>query len=183
MRLLSLGSTWIGLGVKIRREPREGVMRFKISRCMIATAVFGLNLSVIRAYVLAEPGWHHLVPFDSAFLIFFPLQLGLWRYLSTNGMRRRFWLGFEAAGLAATLALSILSVSDLDLDNWYTGAASDLSYLWLPARVDVMLTNEHWNWFLAIIYFLPELLAAGLGGVLAAIVFRVNVGRLSGSGM
>ena len=52
--------------------------------------------------------------FDSAFLIFFPLQLGLWRYLSTNGMRRRFWLGFEAAGLAATLALSILSVSDLD---------------------------------------------------------------------
>jgi hypothetical protein len=183
MRLLSLGSTWIGLGVKIRREPREGVMRFTIARCMIATAVFGLNLSVIRAYALAETGGHDLDPCDSAFLILFPLQLGLWRYLSTEGVRRRFWLGFEAAGLVATLAFFALSISDLDLNNWYTGAASDLSYLCLPTRVDVMLTNEHSDWFLGIIYFLPELLAAGLGGVLAAIVFRVNVGRLSGSGM
>jgi len=70
---------------------------------------------------------------------------------------------------------------DIDLDNWYTGAALGLSYFCLPARVDVMLTNEHWDWFLAIIYFLPELLAAALGGLLAASLFRVSQGRLSES--
>src|SRR5207253_9323164 len=106
------------------------------------------------------------------FLISFALQLGLWRYLSTGGRRRRFWLGFEVSGLTATLALLTLFGSDIDLNNWYTDAASDLSYFCLPARVDVMLTNEHWDWFLAIIDFLPELLAAALGGLLAASLFR-----------
>ncbi len=51
----------------------------------------------------------------------------------------------------------------------------------LPARVDVTLTNEHWDWFPAIICFLPELLFAALGGVLAAALFRLSAGRLSES--
>jgi len=101
--------------------------------------------------------------------------------LSTGGKRRRFWLGFEFSGIAATLALMTLMESDIDLMNSYTGAASDLSYFCLPAPVDVMLTNEHFDWFLAIIFFLPELLAAALGGFLAASLFRVSAGRLSES--
>jgi hypothetical protein len=68
--------------------------------------------------------------------------------------------GSKVSGLGATLALSTFVYSNIDLDNWYTGAASDLSYFCLTARVDLMLTNEHWDWFLAIVYFLPELLAA-----------------------
>ena len=113
----------------------------------------------------------------AGFLIFFALQLGLWRYLSTAGRRRRFWLGFEVCGLAATVALTTLFGSDIDFNDWYTGAASDLAYLCLPARVDAMLTHEHWDWFLAIIYFLPELLAAALGGLLAACLFKVSEER------
>jgi hypothetical protein len=114
----------------------------------------------------------HLDRFALGFLIFFALQLGLWRYLCTAGRRRRFWLGFEAAGIAATLALSMTSLCYGDLNDWYTGAATDLSYLCLPVRVDVALTHEHWDWFLAIIYFLPELLTATLGGLLTACLFR-----------
>jgi glycerol uptake facilitator-like aquaporin len=151
-------------------------MRFTISRWMAATAVLGLNIGLARAYMLAEKRGEHLDEFDFGFLIFFALQFGLWRYLSTRGRRRRFWLGFEVSGLAATLALLTLLDSDIDLTNWYWNAASDLSYFCLPARVDVMW-NEHFDWFLAIIYFLPELLAAALGGLLAMLLFKRPEGQ------
>jgi hypothetical protein len=146
-------------------------MRFTISRCMAATAVLGLNIGWVRAYLIAEKRGEYRDLFDYVFLIFFALQLGLWRYLNTRGKRRRFWLGFEVSGLAATLALRTL-FSDPGLDNWYTGAVSDLSYFILPAGVDQILSGEHWDWFLAIIYFLPELVAAALGGLLAVLLFR-----------
>ncbi len=153
-------------------------IRFTIAWLMTLTAVLGVDIGVARAFLFAEWRSEHLFPFgDSVFLIFFALQFGLWRYLSTEGRRRRFWLGFEVSGLAATLALITLFESNIDLDNWYTGAMSDLSYLCFPARVDVMLTNEHWVWFLAIINFLPELLAAAFGGLLATCLFKVNKTR------
>jgi hypothetical protein len=145
--------------------------RLTISRWMAATAVLGLNLGVARAFVLAEKGREPLDLFAPGFLVFFALQLGLWRYLSTAGRRRCFWLGFVGAGIAATLAMSVLSLTVNDLNDWYTGIATDLSYLYLPSAVDLSLTHEHWDWFLAIIYFLPELVAATLGGVLAACLF------------
>jgi hypothetical protein len=144
---------------------------------MAAIAVFGANVAVVRVYLLAETNGKHLDPFNFGFLMFFALQLGLWRCLRTQGSRR-FWLGLVAAGLAATAALLIILGGDIELDNWYTGASSDLTYFCLPAPVDVMLTNEHWDWFLAIIYFLPELLAAVLGGLLAASLFGVGRVRL-----
>jgi hypothetical protein len=153
--------------------------RFTISWWMAATAFLGVNIGLVRAYLLAEKsGDGDLDLFDGCLLIFFALQLGLWRYLSTGGRRRRFWLGFEVCGLAATLALSTLLGSDVDLNNWYTGTASDLAYFCLPARVDAILSNEHWDWFLAIIYFLPELLTAALGGLFAACLFKVSVKRV-----
>ena len=76
------------------------------------------------------------------------------------------------------MALTTLFGSDFDLDNWYTGAASDLAYLCLPARVDAILTNEHWDWGLAIAYFLPELFVAALGGLLAAGLFKVSMKKV-----
>jgi glycerol uptake facilitator-like aquaporin len=160
-------------------------MRFTISRWMAATAVFGLNISLVRAYVLTEKsrldlfnsGLLMLFALQSGFLMLFALQFGLWRYLSTAGGRRRFWLGFEVCGLAATVVL--LYLSDTELSDWYAGAASDLAYLCLPSRVDAILTHEHWDWFLAIIYFLPELFAATLGGLLAACLFNVTVKKVT----
>jgi hypothetical protein len=53
--------------------------------------------------------------------------------------------------------------------------------LYVPARVDTVLTHEHWDWFLAIVYFLPELVAASLGGLLAASLYKVSARRLSES--
>jgi len=147
-------------------------VRFTISRWMAATAVLCVNITLLRLYVVAEGRGEHLGPFNYGFFMFFTLQLGLWRYLTAVGRHRRFWLGFEVSGLAATLALAILLESDLDLWNWYTGAVSDLTYIGLPSRVDDMLTNEHPEWFWTIIFFLPELLAAVVGGLLAACSFR-----------
>jgi hypothetical protein len=166
----------MGHGVGMSREirPGEGMMprfRFTIARWMAATAVLGVNIGLVR-WMVAEREL-----FDFGFFLVFVLQLGLWRYLSTRGRRRRFWLGFEVSGLAATLALSILLESEIDLDNWYTGAASDLAYLCLPARVDDWLM-QHWDGFLAILHFLPELLAATLGGLLAACLFKVSKVRV-----
>jgi hypothetical protein len=151
--------------------------RFTIFRWMVGTAAIGLNIAWVRAYLLAEMSGDAEL-FDFAFLIFFALQLGMWRYLSTARRRCRFWLSFVAFGLAATVALTILFGSDIDLINWYTGAASDLAYLCLPARVDAILSHEHWDWFLAIAFFLPELFAAALGDLLAARLFKVSMEKV-----
>lgn len=151
--------------------------RSTISRWMAAIAILALNIALIRAYLLAEMRRQHLDLFDFGFLILFALQFGLWRYRSTGGRRRRFWLGFEVSGLAATLALLTLFTYDMDLNNWYTGTVSDLSYFCLPSQIDVVLSTDHWDWFLAIIYFLPEFLAACLGGLFAASLFRVTEQR------
>ena len=143
---------------------------FTISRWMAATAILGGNIGLVRAFLLAEREL-----FDFGFLIFFALQLGLWRYLRTRGKGRRFWLGFEVSGLAATLA-GFCSSSEPALDHlftWYTDAASDLSSLYLPSLVDDWLM-QHWDWFLAVIYFLPELIAAALGGLLATCLFKMS---------
>jgi hypothetical protein len=149
--------------------------RFTISRWMAATAVLGLNIGLVRLMLGAIAGSGERELFDACFLIFFALQLGLWRYLSTRGRRRRFWLGFVISGLAAPLVLGTL-LSSTDLIDWYWGAASDLCYLCLPARVDDWLM-QNWDWYLAIIYFLPELFAAALGGLLAAFLFKANEAR------
>lgn len=162
-----------------RINPREGIVRhfrFTISRCMAATAVLGLNVGLVRAYLIAEKSGD-VDLFNYSFLFLFALQLGLWRYLGTEGRRRRFWLGFVVSGLAANLGLLGL-LSDIDLNNWYTGTLSDLSYFCLPRRVDVILSTTHWDWFLAIIFFLPELLAAALGGLLAACRFKASEVRV-----
>ena len=148
--------------------------RFTISRWMAVTAILGLNISLVRAYLPAERAGQHLDFFDGGFFMFFAVQFGLWRYLRTAGKRRRFWLGFGVCGVAATLAFVILSVIYMNACDWYTGIASDLSYLCLPRRVDILVSHEHWDWFLAIVYFLPELLAASLGGLLAARLFNVG---------
>jgi hypothetical protein len=90
---------------------------------MIAIAVFGTNIALVRASTVAELNGEHLDLFDYGFLIFFVLELGVWRYLSTSGVRRRFWLGFEICAIAATLAVLILFEGDIELSNWYSGAA------------------------------------------------------------
>src|SRR5689334_19724806 len=98
-------------------------MRFTISRWMAATAVFCLNIALVKAYLFAEKEGENAELFDYIFLSLFALQLGLWRYLSTKGRQRRFWLGFQISGLAATFAMAIFSPASTEFNHWYTGAA------------------------------------------------------------
>jgi hypothetical protein len=150
-------------------------MRFTISRWMAATAILGANIGLLRAYLIAEQAADHMGLFDGCFLIIFALQIGLCYYMNTQGIARRLWIGFEICGLVATVALLALSMFDLEVFDLYTRRASEVSYLCLPTRVDVFLTNEHWDWFLAMIYFLPELLIATLGGLLAALIRTMTI--------
>jgi hypothetical protein len=60
---------------------------------------------------------------------------------------------------------------------WYPGAGSDLCYHFLPSPIDDRLM-QHWDWFLAVVFFLPELLVAALGGLLAACLFKAGEERV-----
>jgi hypothetical protein len=158
-------------------------MRLTISRSMAATAVIAMNLGLVRAFLVVEKSGGELrFLFDVVFLFLFAMQLGLWRYLSTQGRQRRFWLGFMVAGLAASTTIVVLLESDLELDNWYTGTVSDLSYFVLPTPVDDILSTEHWDWFLAMIYFFPEIVVAALGGLIAAGLFKAKEPKSPASG-
>jgi hypothetical protein len=43
--------------------------------------------------------------FYGGILIFITLQIGLWCFLRSYGIARRFWLGFEVSGVASVLAM------------------------------------------------------------------------------
>ena len=111
-------------------------IRFTIARGMIATAVLGLDLGLIRAF--PEGGWDQ--PFYDVFLVAFALQLGTWAHLRSRGRARRFWLGFSLGALAATLGLLscefLPGTSAERFVAWMPDAASDFAYLHLPRPVD-----------------------------------------------
>ena len=143
--------------------------RMTIARGMALIALLAVNAALLRAYVVQEM-------FDGGILIFVVLQWAAWRASRTAGRRRRFWVGFLAAGVAATLALfsteftpeSPLSRALLRYTVWIT----DLLFAHLPTRIADSLHDDHWQAFLAVAYFLPELAAALLGGAVAALVGR-----------
>jgi hypothetical protein len=150
--------------------------RITIARCMAAVAILGLDIGLIRAYALAEITGRHLDEVNFGVFAFFALQFGLWRYLRTAGRRRRFWLGFEVCGLAAVLFMAYVMLVDErpahPLLDWYFDMMADLAYHWLPAAADSFLENDHPTLWGAIGLFLPELVAALLGGTLAACLFK-----------
>lgn len=148
--------------------------RFTMRRMMAAVAVLGINIGLVRAYALAEIEGQHLGEVNFGFFAFFMLQLGLWCYLRTGGRHRRFWLGFEVSGLTATMVMACLVLVERfnGVVLWYGDAMLELTYRCLPIDVDSFLENDHPELWGAIILFLPELLAALFGGLVAACLFR-----------
>jgi hypothetical protein len=144
--------------------------RFTIARWMVATAVLAANAGLVRAVVVEEM-------FHGAILILIALQVGLWCLLRHRGRVRRFWLGFEISGVASVLALfggEVVPGSALSrLLMWYTNNAYNFVFAHLPTPVDDAVM-EHQDWFLVVVYFLPEFVVAVLGGLLTVCLPRMS---------
>jgi len=144
---------------------------FTIAQWMGLTAVLAVNGALVRAFVVEEM-------FYGGILIFIALQAGLWCLLHSRGRARRFWLGFEVSGVAAILAMIACEVfPDSALNRLlmsYTDIAANLAFSRLPTPLADYL-DEHQDQLLAVVYFAPELVAALLGGMIAA--FLVHMGQ------
>ena len=110
--------------------------------------------------------------FCGGILMFFAMQIGLLLLLRGRGRSRRFWTGFEIFGGIAVIALfscEIFPDSVLSrIVSAYTESASYLTWLLLPDWASSILFDDHHDWYLASVYFLPELRIALLGGLCAA---------------
>jgi hypothetical protein len=138
--------------------------RVTIGRWMGLTAILAVNAALVRAFVLQEM-------FYGGILIFIALQVGLWCLLHSRGRNRRFWMGFEVCGATAVLLLfscELFPSSPLNrLEMSYTQIAVNLTFAHLYDPLASHL-DDHQDQLLAIIYFLPEFVAALLGGMIAA---------------
>ncbi len=127
-------------------------------------AVVAVNATLVRAFVVEEM-------FSGGILIFIALQAGLWCLFHSRGRARSFWLGFEVSGALAVLAMFASELFPASLLNrllmWYTDIATNLAFSRLPTALADYL-DEHLDQFLAVVYFAPELIAALLGGMIAA---------------
>ena len=111
----------------------------------------------------------------SAILIFIALQVGLWCLRCSAGTVRRFWLGFEVIGVSSIAAMFACEVfPDSALNRFlmsYVDFATNLAFLHLPVPLADHV-DEHQDQLLAVVYFIPELVAALLGGVTAGCLYR-----------
>ena len=146
--------------------------RFTIAQWMNWTAVLAVNAGLLRAFIVQEM-------FGGAILIFVALQIGFWCLRHSHGRARRFWLGFEIFGVSTIFALVLCEIFPDSAPNRlvmsYTDIASNLAFSHLPAWLSDYYLDEHWELFLAVVYFVPELVTAMLGGVI--IVFLAPDGQ------
>ena len=144
--------------------------RFTIARWMGLIAILAVNAALVRAFLVQEM-------FYGGILIFIALQVGLWYLFHSRGRRRCFWWGFEVSGMAAVLVLfscELFPGSPLNRAvTSYTDLAADLAFRHLPTALEDRI-DEHWHLFLAVVYFVPELVAALLGGVITACPVRAG---------
>ncbi len=145
-------------------------LRFTIGQCMCWTAVVAVNAAVVRAFFVDGL-------LCGAILIFVALQAGLWQILHSRGSARRFWMGFEVGGISAILAMFICETfpeSQLNrVLSSYTSVAMNVAFAYLPdTLVDIIDLNQ--DFLLAVVYFVPELVFALLGGVTAAFLARMG---------
>jgi hypothetical protein len=138
--------------------------RTTIRRWMGVIAILAVNAGLVRAFVVQEM-------FYGGILIFLALQVGLWCLLHSRGRLRRFWMGFEICGAASVLLLfSCEFFPDTPLARLvmaYTEIAATQAFLHLYTPLADHF-DEHQDQLLAILYFIPELFAALLGGTIAA---------------
>jgi hypothetical protein len=124
------------------------------------TAILAVNAALVRVFVVREM-------LRGGILIFIALQVGFWCLLRSLGRLRCFWSGFEVSGMAAVLILFPGEFFPGSLLDRLVDIADELAVTHLPTPLSDYL-GEHWDLFLAVVYFVPVLVAALLGGMLAA---------------
>jgi hypothetical protein len=144
-------------------------LRFTIAQWMGFTAVLALNAALVRAFVVQEM-------FYGGILIFITLQVGLWCLLHSGERVRRFWLGFDFFGVVATIGMFACEVFPESALNRllmsYQDFATNLAFSHLlPTPLEDHL-DQHQDQLLAVVYFVPELVAALLGGMIAGCLDR-----------
>ncbi|WP_422929620.1 hypothetical protein [Singulisphaera sp. PoT] len=141
-------------------------LRFPLKQGLVMIAIIGLNASLLRSFFLHEM-------FIGAIILMALLQVGVWLFLKSRGRWRRFWAGFEAAGVASIIYLIWCEYQPSSMGNrvviLYTDFVSNLAYAHVAASWEDSL-EANWNLFLVVVYFLPELVAAILGGLIAAFI-------------
>jgi hypothetical protein len=139
-----------------------------IARLMGLIAVLSLNAALVRAFIVQEM-------FMGGIVMMMVLQLGLWCFLKSRGRHRRFWLGFEVAGTVAVLVLFSCDFLPDSLLNRlvlaYTHFAYNLAFTHLPTSLSDYC-DEHQDLLLVNFYFVPELIAGLLGGMIACLLPR-----------
>lgn len=144
--------------------------RFTIAWWMRSTAVLAVIAALVRAFVVPEE-------LNGGTFIVIALLVGLWCLLRSRGRARRFWLGFELAGVVATLAVSECDVfPDSALARLllsYSDIAINLAESHLPQSLANHL-DEYGDQLLAVVYFMPVLAVALLGGMIAASLVRTG---------
>lgn len=134
--------------------------RVTIARWMGLTAALAVNIALARAFNVQEM-------FCGVILIFAAMQVGFWYFLHSRGRARRFWLGFEIGGVVSTFAMAACELFPKSTLNRllmaYTNIAVNLAYARLPAPMEDDL-DAHYDFLLAPIYFVPEMIAAVLAG-------------------
>ncbi len=139
--------------------------RITIARLMAAIFIIALNAGLIRAFVVQEM-------FCGGILMFFAMQAGLFFLLRGRGRSRQFWIGFEILGGISVIALYSCEVFPDSVLNRivsaYTEFADYLTWSLLPDWASSILFDDHNDWYLASVYFLPELGIALLSGLCAA---------------
>jgi hypothetical protein len=103
---------------------------------------------------------------QECYFIFPTLFFGLWSLFRSRGRLRRFWVGFVIPCMAAILGLLVCPPPLLDrFITPYTDMADLFEITYLPPRLVGSLGNELWGLHLAIVYFLPVLVAALTAGM------------------
>jgi hypothetical protein len=142
--------------------------RMTIARLMCAIMIIALNAGLIRAFFVQEM-------FYGVILMFFAMQVGLFRLLRSRGRARRFWVGFELAGIAMVLALIWAEFFPDSALNKCVSAYIEFAMNMvigtprMPPAVDDFLM-DHQDLLCAALYSLPEFVMASLGGLFALLV-------------
>ena len=150
--------------------------RFTIAGLMIAVAFFAADCTVA------------LVPglFAGGLLIGLALQAGLYFFTVGHGRRRRFWAGFEAAGLAALLVYEVgIHVFFRTFVGWplylFGSVRGVLAHLpsdatnWIVRHVYIVDPNGNLTVIQRLAMFelafgVPMVLLAASGGLMAAFI-------------
>jgi hypothetical protein len=138
-------------------------------------AILAVNAALVRDFVVQEM-------YCGGILLFIALQVGLWYLLHSRGRRRRFWLGFEASGMAVVLVLFWCELfPDSPLNRSLMSYTSSAYYAFMPLPTPWgNNVDRHSGLLLAVVNFVPELVAALVGGVIAACpVFVGRTGALT----